>query len=101
MTAFFSYITFTTKHLLTTLRTKMKMTGSPDTSSLEGQCLLQTYFFISRMMFLLLTIGLVNGTHYAQTSEEWLKSMDQNMTSISPIMESTYGKDSAVKWTAY
>ncbi|KAL3655746.1 hypothetical protein CASFOL_000142 [Castilleja foliolosa] len=44
---------------------------------------------------------LVNGKHYAQTSEEWLKRMDHNLSSIKPIMESTYGKDSAVKWTAY
>lgn len=44
---------------------------------------------------------LVNGNHYAQTSEEWLKRMDQKMSSIKPIMESTYGKDSAVKWTVY
>ncbi|KAK4480144.1 hypothetical protein RD792_013202 [Penstemon davidsonii] len=44
---------------------------------------------------------LVNGKHYAQTSEEWLKRMDQNLGSIKPIMESTYGKDSAVKWTVY
>ncbi|KAK4338621.1 hypothetical protein RND71_043108 [Anisodus tanguticus] len=44
---------------------------------------------------------LVNGKHYAQTSEEWLKRMDQNKKSIKPIMESTYGKDSAVKWTVY
>ncbi|KAF9616998.1 hypothetical protein IFM89_033068 [Coptis chinensis] len=44
---------------------------------------------------------LVNGKHYAQTSEEWLKRMDLNLTSIKPIMEKTYGKDSAVKWTAY
>ncbi|XP_054798618.1 (S)-coclaurine N-methyltransferase-like isoform X2 [Prosopis cineraria] len=44
---------------------------------------------------------LVNGKHYAKTSEEWLKRMDQNLTSIKPIMESTYGKDSAVKWTVY
>ncbi|KAK4388719.1 (S)-coclaurine N-methyltransferase [Sesamum angolense] len=44
---------------------------------------------------------LVNGKHYAQTSEEWLKRMDQNLNSIKPIMESTYGKDSAVKWTVY
>ncbi|KAJ4951578.1 hypothetical protein NE237_028410 [Protea cynaroides] len=44
---------------------------------------------------------LVNGTHYARTSEEWLKRMDQSMTSINPIMESTYGKDSAVKWISY
>ncbi|KAG6674284.1 hypothetical protein I3842_15G034400 [Carya illinoinensis] len=33
--------------------------------------------------------------------QEWLKRMDKNSTSIKPIMESTYGKDSAVKWTVY
>ncbi|GKV00095.1 hypothetical protein SLEP1_g12843 [Rubroshorea leprosula] len=44
---------------------------------------------------------LVNGKHYAQTSEEWLKRMDKNLASIKPIMESTYGKDQAVKWTVY
>ncbi|MQL94434.1 hypothetical protein Taro_027085 [Colocasia esculenta] len=44
---------------------------------------------------------LVNGTHYAQTSEEWLKRMDQHSAFIRPIMESTYGKDAATKWTAY
>ncbi|GLT75955.1 hypothetical protein SLA2020_476440 [Shorea laevis] len=44
---------------------------------------------------------LVNGKHYAQTSEEWLKRMDKNLASIQPIMESTYGKDQAVKWTVY
>ncbi|KAJ4709013.1 (S)-coclaurine N-methyltransferase-like [Melia azedarach] len=44
---------------------------------------------------------LVNGKHYAQTSEEWLKRMDKNLASIRPIMESTYGKDQAVKWTVY
>ncbi|OAY68021.1 (S)-coclaurine N-methyltransferase [Ananas comosus] len=44
---------------------------------------------------------LVNGTHYARTSEEWLKRMDQNITSVRPIFESTYGKESATKWIAY
>lgn len=44
---------------------------------------------------------LVNGKHYAQTSEEWLKRMDKNMVTIKPLMEETYGKDSAVKWTSY
>lgn len=34
-------------------------------------------------------------------SEEWLKRMDNNLSSVRPIMESTYGKDSAVKWTVY
>lgn len=27
--------------------------------------------------------------------------MDKNMASIKPIMESTYGIDSATKWTVY
>ncbi|KAL2896905.1 (S)-coclaurine N-methyltransferase [Bienertia sinuspersici] len=44
---------------------------------------------------------LVNGKHYAQTSEEWLKRMDRNLTYIRPIMEVTYGKDSALKWIVY
>ncbi|XP_072965862.1 (S)-coclaurine N-methyltransferase-like [Typha angustifolia] len=44
---------------------------------------------------------LVNGTHYSRTSEEWLKRMDQNIASIRPTFESTYGKDSATKWIAY
>ncbi|KAI4379638.1 hypothetical protein MLD38_005911 [Melastoma candidum] len=44
---------------------------------------------------------LINGKHYAQTSEEWLKRMDKNMGSVRPIMEETYGKGSAVKWTVY
>ncbi|KAG6389344.1 hypothetical protein SASPL_150812 [Salvia splendens] len=44
---------------------------------------------------------LLNGKHYAQTSEEWLKRMDRNSGLIKAIMESTYGKDSAVKWTVY
>lgn len=44
---------------------------------------------------------LVDGKHYAQTSEEWLKRMDSNLGSIRPIMESTYGVDSATKWTVY
>lgn len=44
---------------------------------------------------------LVNGMHYARTSEEWLRRMDQNLASIRPIFETTYGKDSATKWIAY
>ncbi|OEL35615.1 (S)-coclaurine N-methyltransferase [Dichanthelium oligosanthes] len=44
---------------------------------------------------------LVSGTHYARTSEEWLKRMDQSITSIRPIFEKTYGKESTTKWIAY
>ncbi|KAL0904014.1 hypothetical protein M5K25_026083 [Dendrobium thyrsiflorum] len=44
---------------------------------------------------------LISGIHYSRTSEEWLKRMDKQSDVIRPIMESTYGKDSARKWTAY
>lgn len=44
---------------------------------------------------------LVNGKHYARTSEEWLKRMDSKMASIKPIMADTYGSDASVKWTVY
>ncbi|CAE6162473.1 unnamed protein product [Arabidopsis arenosa] len=44
---------------------------------------------------------LVNGTHYAKTSEEWLKRMDKEIVAIKRIMEMTYGKEEAVKWMVY
>ncbi|XBI11316.1 hypothetical protein VPH35_138401 [Triticum aestivum] len=44
---------------------------------------------------------LVSGTHYARTSEEWLKCMDKNIATIRPIFEKTYGRESATKWIAY
>ncbi|CAL9227809.1 unnamed protein product, partial [Arabidopsis halleri] len=44
---------------------------------------------------------LVNGTHYAKTSEEWLKRMDKEIVAIKEIMEVTYGKEDAVKWMVY
>ncbi|XP_020585076.1 (S)-coclaurine N-methyltransferase-like [Phalaenopsis equestris] len=34
-------------------------------------------------------------------SEEWLRRMDKEADAIRPIMEATYGKDSARKWSAY
>jgi len=43
----------------------------------------------------------VNGTHYAKTSEAWLKNMDNHKKEIMPIFEETYGKDQAVKWWVY
>nr|AWJ64115.1 Norpseudo-ephedrine N-methyltransferase [Ephedra sinica] len=44
---------------------------------------------------------LINGKHYAQTSEEWLKRMDHNLSSILPIFNETYGENAAKKWLAY
>ncbi|GLU52280.1 SAM-dependent methyltransferase [Dyadobacter frigoris] len=44
---------------------------------------------------------LVNGTHYAKTSEAWLDNMDAHKAEIIPLFETTYGKDQAVKWWVY
>jgi len=43
----------------------------------------------------------VNGTHYARTSEAWLRAMDDNRKLITPILEKTYGRKEAAKWRAY
>jgi cyclopropane-fatty-acyl-phospholipid synthase len=43
----------------------------------------------------------VNGTHYARTSEAWLRSMDENRKVITPILEKTYGRAETAKWRAY
>ncbi|RYG21639.1 MAG: class I SAM-dependent methyltransferase [Chitinophagaceae bacterium] len=43
----------------------------------------------------------VNGTHYGKTSEAWLSNMDAHKEEIMPILESTYGKNQALKWWVY
>lgn len=43
----------------------------------------------------------VSGTHYAKTSEAWLKNMDAHKAEIMPLFEKTYGKDQALKWWVY
>ena len=43
----------------------------------------------------------VSGTHYAKTSEAWLKNMDAHKVQIMPLFEQTYGKDQAMKWWVY
>ena len=43
----------------------------------------------------------VSGSHYAKTSEAWLKNMDAHKAEIIPLFEQTYGKDQAIKWWAY
>jgi len=44
---------------------------------------------------------LVNGTHYAKTSEAWLANMDKHKSAIMPLFEQTYGKADALKWWVY
>jgi len=43
----------------------------------------------------------INGTHYARTSEAWLRAMDSNRHLITPILEKTYGPGEASRWRAY
>lgn len=43
----------------------------------------------------------LSGTHYARTSEAWLRTMDANRKAVTPILEKTYGRENADKWRAY
>ena len=40
----------------------------------------------------------VPGRHYAETSEGWLRNMDEHRDEIMPILEGTYGKSEASRW---
>jgi cyclopropane-fatty-acyl-phospholipid synthase len=43
----------------------------------------------------------VNGRHYRQTAEHWLKNMDARRDEILPLFRDAYGPDQAEKWWAY
>ena len=43
----------------------------------------------------------VNGRHYQQTAEHWLKNMDAHRNEILPLFRDTYGPAQAEKWWAY
>ncbi len=43
----------------------------------------------------------VNGTNYGKTAEAWLSKMDLHKKEIIPILETTYGKENALKWWVY
>jgi len=43
----------------------------------------------------------VSGSHYAKTSEAWLKRMDGHRDRIRPIFEETYGPTEAGRWWEY
>lgn len=40
----------------------------------------------------------VDGTHYARTSEDWLARLDANKDALLPILERTYGVEAAPAW---
>ncbi|EMY78748.1 cyclopropane-fatty-acyl-phospholipid synthase [Leptospira weilii serovar Ranarum str. ICFT] len=43
----------------------------------------------------------VNGKHYAKTSEAWLEGMVRNKDEVMKILSATYGSEQAVKWFVY
>jgi cyclopropane-fatty-acyl-phospholipid synthase len=43
----------------------------------------------------------INGRHYAQTAELWLRNMDAHEAQIMPLFARTYGESQARKWWAY
>ena len=40
----------------------------------------------------------VSGRHYAQTSEDWLKKLDESKADVIPLFQELYGQDEANKW---
>lgn len=43
----------------------------------------------------------VDGRHYSQTAEHWLRNMDSNRGAIEPIFAATYGADQVRRWWVY
>ena len=43
----------------------------------------------------------VNGRHYQQTAEHWLRNMDAHKAEILPILADTYGHNNVTKWWSY
>jgi len=40
----------------------------------------------------------INGRHYAQTCEDWLRNMDAHEATIRPLFSKCYGKNEETKW---
>ena len=43
----------------------------------------------------------VDGRHYSQTSEHWLRNMDRHRAEIEPILRATYGEAEVRRWWVY
>jgi cyclopropane-fatty-acyl-phospholipid synthase len=43
----------------------------------------------------------VDGRHYSQTSEHWLRNMDAHRETIEPLFAQTYGEENVRRWWVY
>jgi len=66
-----------------------------------GQMPSDDLFLYFQKDFLLENHWVVNGTHYARTSEAWYKNLLAYKDKILPILAKTYGEESKVKWFVY
>ncbi|EOQ95020.1 cyclopropane-fatty-acyl-phospholipid synthase [Leptospira wolbachii serovar Codice str. CDC] len=66
-----------------------------------GQMPSDDLFLYFQKDFLIENHWVVNGTHYARTSEAWYDNMILNKDKLLPILASTYGEKEKTKWFVY
>lgn len=59
------------------------------------------FFYFSAPSFVAEQHWLVDGSHYARTSEAWLRNLDRNRRRIFEIFNRTYGPAGALRWFSY
>ncbi|XDD52324.1 cyclopropane-fatty-acyl-phospholipid synthase family protein [Leptospira sp. WS92.C1] len=66
-----------------------------------GQMPSHNLFLYFQKDFIIQDQWVVNGNHYARTSEAWLSGMYKNRESVLKILSQTYGTDQSLKWFVY
>ncbi|MDV6236316.1 cyclopropane-fatty-acyl-phospholipid synthase family protein [Leptospira ellisii] len=66
-----------------------------------GQMPSHDLFLYFQKDFIVLDQWIVEGTHYARTSEAWLRNMYRNRTEIRNVLADVYGPELALKWFVY
>ncbi|TGK32591.1 class I SAM-dependent methyltransferase [Leptospira gomenensis] len=66
-----------------------------------GQMPSHDLFLYFQKDFLILNQWVVEGTHYARTSEAWLQNMYRNRADVLKVFEEVYGSEASLKWFVY